>query len=209
MDTKIETSLPALLSADEIKLDQDSIKKTLTSLDQQVHMNAVQCLMHCEKHRDPSLMIRLLVEIIEKDKNGYRRQGLIAWMQYFSPMRLTKNAINLSGKDEHGKEQAFNVEKAMKTPFWVLTKEVAVIKPIYQQGVLAAINKAVKDLEESILNTDENGQPVDKARPFFKGKNQAVLLNFATEVKKLGASIPADLTLDIDKAQKKQAELAA
>lgn len=95
MNAIVESKLPKLLSADEIKLDQDSIKKTLTALDQQIHLNAVQCLMHCEKHRDTSLMVRLLVEIIDGDTTGYRRQGLIAWMKYFSPMRLSGKTLSL------------------------------------------------------------------------------------------------------------------
>ena len=210
MNAIVESKLPKLLSADEIKLDQDSIKKTLTALDQQIHLNAVQCLMHCEKHRDTSLMVRLLVEIIDADTTGYRRQGLIAWMKYFSPMRLSGKTINMSGKGDDGKEQPFNLEAALKTPFWQLTRETPnVLRPMYQQGVIGAINKAIKDFEEAVANTNEKGEPIDKERPFFKGKNSAVLINFATEVKKLEAIIPADSTKDIDKAQKKQAQLAA
>ncbi len=209
MNAIVESKLPKLLSADEIKLDQDSIKKTLTALDQQIHLNAVQCLMHCEKHRDTSLMVRLLVEIIDADTTGYRRQGLIAWMKYFSPMRLSGKTINMSGKGDDEKEQPFNLEAALKTPFWQLTRETPnVLRPMYQQGVIGAINKAIKDFEEAVANT-KDGQPIDKERPFFKGKNSAVLINFATEVKKLEAIIPADSTKDIDKAQQKQAQAAA
>lgn len=213
MSAKVEmtsTALPALLSADEIKLDQDSIKKTLNSLDRQIHMNAVQCLMHCEKHRDTSLMVRLLVEIIDGDTTGYRRQGLIAWMKYFSPLRLAGKTINMSGKDpETDKEQAFNLETALKTPFWQLTREApAVLRPMYQQGVIGAIQKAIKDFEDAVANTTDKGEPIDKERPFYKGKNAPVLINFATEVKKLAVIVPSDSTQDIDKAQKKQVQAA-
>lgn len=214
MNAKVElaansSALPALLTADEIKLDQDSIKKSLTALDQQIHLNAVQCLMHCEKHRDTSLMVRLLVEIIDGDTTGYRRQGLIAWMKYFSPLRLSGKTINMSGKGEDEKEQPFNLEMALKTPFWRLTKEgPAVLRPLYQQGVIGAINKAIKDFEEAVANTNDQGEPIDKERPFYKGKNAATVINFTTEVKKLAVIVPADSTQDIDKAQKKQAQAA-
>jgi hypothetical protein len=207
---KIE--LPKLLSSDEIKLDQDSIKKSLTALDLQVHNNAVQCLMHCMEHRDTSLMVRLLTEIIDADTTGYRRQGLIAWMKYFSPMRLSGKTVNMSGKvDKDGKsvEQPFDVEKAYATPFWKLTREApAILRPIYQQGVLGAINKAIRDFEEAVANTNDKGEPIDKERPFYKGKNAPTLVNFATEVKKLAAIVPSDSTKDVDTAQKKQAEIA-
>jgi len=211
MSVKIE--LPKLLSSDEIKLDQDSIRKNLTALDLQIHNNAVQCLMHCEQHRDTSLMVRLLTEIIDADTTGYRRQGLIAWMKYFSPMRLSGKTINMSGKVEvEGKsvEQPFDCQKALATPFWKLTKEApAMLRPLYQQGILGAISKAIKDFEEAVANTTPEGQPIDKERPFYKGKNSAVISNFATEVKKLAAIVPADSTKDVDVAQKKQHELAA
>ena len=202
---KIE--LPKLLSVDEIKLDQDSIRKTLTALDQQIHMNAVQCLMHCAEFRDTSLMVRLLTEIIDGDTTGYRRQGLIAWMKYFSPMRLSGKTINMSGKID-GKEQAFHLEEAFKTPFWKLTREApAELRPMYQQGVLGSITNAIKQFEAAMENT-QNGQPIDKTKPYYKGKNADVLVNFANEVKKLAVIVPADSTKDIDQAQKKQAEAA-
>lgn len=203
---KIE--LPKLLSVEEIKADQDSIKKNLTELDQQIHLNALQCLMHCEQHRDTSLMVRLLMEIIDADTTGYRRQGLIAWMKYFSPMRLSGKTINMSGKTD-GKEQPFNLEEAFKTPFWKLTREApAMLRPMYQQGILGAINKAIKDFETALENTNEKGDPIDKTKPFYKGKNKDVLVNFSNEVKKLAVIVPADSTKDIDMAQKKQAEAA-
>ncbi len=211
--TKFE--LPKLLSSDEIKLDQDSIKKSLTALDQQVHLNAVQCLMHCHQHRDTSLMVRLLTEIIDADTTGYRRQGLIAWMKYFSPMRLSGKTINMGGKvldEATGKmvEQPFDLEKAMLTHFWKLTREApAQLKPIYQQGVMGSIQKAIKDFEDAVSNTNEAGEPINKDRPYYRGQNSAVLFNFATEVKKLAAIVPSDSTKDVDMAQKKQAELAA
>lgn len=211
-NAKIETmtSVPALLSADEIKLDQDSIKKTLNALDKQIHLNAVQCILHCEEHRDTSLMVRLLVEIIDADTTGYRRQGLIAWMKYFTPMRLSGKTINMSGKGDDEKELPFNIEAAYKTPFWKLVKEPEnKLRPMYQQGVIGAINKAIKDFEEAVANTNDKGEPIDKDKPFYKGKNSAVLINFAVEVKKLEAIIPADSTKDIDKAQQKQAQAAA
>lgn len=206
--------LPKLLTSDEIKLDQDSIKKNLTQLDQQIHLNAVQCIMHCEQHRDTSLMVRLLTEIIDADTTGYRRQGLIAWMKYFTPMRLSGKTINMSGKvmDEVKKgmvEQPFDCHTALLTPFWKLTRETPEqLRPIYQQGVLGAINKAIKDFEEAVANTNADGQPIDKSKPFYKGKHKDTISNFTVEVKKLAAIVPSDSTKDIDAAQKKQAELS-
>lgn len=205
MSKKIE--LPKLLSVDEIKLDQDSIRKNLTELDQQIHLNAVQCLMHCAEYRDTSLMVRLMTEIIDEDTTGYYRQGLIAWMKYFSPMRLSGKTINMSGKVD-GKEAPFNLEEALMTPFWKLVRQAPPeLRPMYQQGVLGSITNAIKQFEAAMENT-ANGQPIDKTKPFFRGKNAEVLVNFTNEVKKLAVIVPADSTKDTDKAQQKQAEAA-
>ena len=213
-DTNNIVALPALKTPDEIKHDQDVIRKTLTGLDQDIHQNAIQCMLHCEKHRDTSLMVRLLVDIIDQDTTGYRRQGLIAWMKYYTPMRLKGKTIDMSGKVEgpDGKfvEQPFNIEDAFKTPFWKLVKEgPSVLRPMYQQGVMGAITRAIKSFEDAVANTDKDGQPINKDKPFYKGKHQDTLQTFLTEVKKLSVVIPADPTLDIDKAQQKQREAAA
>jgi len=214
--SKSETSLPALLSSDEIKLGQDVIRKNLTELDRLVHENAVQCLMHCEKHRDTSLMVRLLVEIIDGDTTGYRRQGLIAWMKHFSPMRLTGKTINMSGRlmdpadPEKTIEQPFHLEEALKTPFWKLTREgEAILRPMYQQGVVGAIQRAIKQFEDAVANTNADGKPIDVSKPFYRGKNAETVINFTTEIKKLAAVVPSDSTKDIDKAKEKQAEQQA
>lgn len=209
MVAKAEFKLPELLSSDEIKQDQDGIRKDLTGLDQRVHLNAIQCLMHCEKHRDTSLMVRLLMEIIDGDTTGYRRQGLIAWMKYYTPMRLKGKTIDMSGKkvvNNKEVEHPFDVETAARTPFWKLTREApAELRPMYQQGIMSAVDRAVKQFEDAVANTGENGQPIDKTKPFYKGKNKESLTLFAQEVKKLKAVIPSDPTKDIDEAMRKQA----
>lgn len=212
MVAKVEFKLPELLSADEIKLDQDGIGKDLRSLDARIHANAVQCLMHCEKHRDTSLMVRLLTEIIDGDTTGYRRQGIIAWMKYYSPMRLKGKTIDMSGRKViEGKsvEHPFDVEMALKTPFWKLTREApAELRPMYQQGVMSAVDRAIKQFEDAVANTGPDGNPIDKTKPFYRGKNKESLVLFSQEVKKLKAVIPSDSTKDVDDAMRKQAEAA-
>lgn len=206
-----KVKLPELKSVDEIKADQDTIKTTLTSLDQMIHDNMVQCLLHCQKHRDSTLMVRLLVDVVEQDANGYRRQGMIAWMRYFSPMRLSGKVIKLSGKDEKtGKEQAFDIEGAVSTPFWKLTREgPAILKPQYQDNYLGAINRVIKSFQQAVANTNDKGLPIDETKPFYSGKHTDTMNAFMVQVKQLEAVIPLDDTKDVQQAQKKQAEKAA
>jgi len=202
--------LPALKTVDEIKADQDTIKVNLTALDEMIHANMVQCLMHCAKHRDTSLMVRLMLEVVDGDNSGYRRQGMIAWMKYFSPMRLSGKTIKLTGKDDKtGKEQSFNLEDAARTPFWKLTREGApILRPIYQDGPLGAINRAIRDFQKAVANTNDKGLPIDESKPFYDGKNVETMSQFMVEVKKLEAVIPVDDTKDVRTAQKKQAMAA-
>ena len=205
--------LPKIWSPEEIKKDQDQIKASLSALDNQVHHNAVQCLIHAEKHGDTSLMVRLLTDIIDEDKTGYRRQGLIAWMKHFSPMRLSGKTINLSGtvetKDGNIVRQTFDTKGAWNNPFWTMFKEQGeVLKPFYQQSFLSQVERAIKAMEEAISNT-QDGKPINPEKPFFKGKHADTILNFAVEVKKLKAIIPSDSTMEEDRAKRKAMEQAA
>lgn len=196
-DAKIE--LPELLSPAEIKKDQDGIRRTLTKLDAQIHANAIQCMLHCEKHRDTSLMRRLLVDIIDA-KSGYRRQGLIAWMRQYSPMELSGDTINLSGMKD-GKERPFDVQKAAETPFWSLTREIAVVRPIYQESVLNKIEAAVREFKKAYENTGEDGKPKDASKPFYDGTHLDKVVDFFEQVEKLKGTIPADATREVRQAQ--------
>lgn len=200
--------LPKLKPVDEIKHDQDVIGKNLGELDRMIHDNMIQCYMHCAQHRDTSLMVRLMNDIIVKDKNGYRRQGIIAHMKYFTPMRLSGNTIKLSGKDEKtGKEADFRLEQAAQTPFWELTTEgPAILKPMYQDGTLGMINRAIASFQKAVANTNEQGLPIDPTKPFYSGKNLDAMNNFVVSVKQLEAVIPIDDTKERVEAQRKQAE---
>jgi hypothetical protein len=88
--TEVTDIALVLLEKGAIKSDQDGIRVSLKDLDKRIHMNAVQCLLHAEKHGDTSLMRRLLVDIIDA-KSGYRRQGIIAWMKEFSPTEYRRH----------------------------------------------------------------------------------------------------------------------
>jgi len=192
--TKLE-----IMSSDIIRKTQDAIRKSLVGLDQAIHDNAVQCMLHAQEHGDTSLMRRLLVEIIDA-KTGYRRQGLIVWMRTFTPMELTKDNINLSGVDAQGEKRAWRIEEAHETPFWSLNAADEVVKPMFQDTWLGKINAATKEFRAAAQNT-LNGKPIDPTKPFYDGVGTDKIMSFFDEVEKLKANIPADSTKDVRKAQ--------
>lgn len=222
-----------LLDVDAIKKDQDSIKRSLTRLDMAIHANAVQCLMHAQKHGDTSLMRRLLVDIIDA-KTGYRRQGLINWVRKFSPMELKGDTINLSGtlddagraslikqfpdvdqsKLVTGEKRPFLVHEANNTPFWTdADNNERVVKPVWRDNLLAKVNSAEKEFRAAWENTTKDGKAVDPTKPFFDGVHGDKVVSFFDEVAKLREALPKDATREVRQAQadlaKAEAQMAA
>lgn len=193
-----------LMPKDQIKAGQDKIRKTIVSLDMEVHANAVQCLMHAEKHGDTSLMTRLLMEILD-DKTGYRRQGLIAWMRSFSPMELSGKTINLTGMID-GKKRPFLIEKANETPFYAARQFAErPVKPIWQDTLLSKWDSMVKEFEACMENTVD-GKPVDPKKPFYDGLHSAQILDFINKGKEMRLSIPQDATREVRQTQARIAQ---
>lgn len=166
-------ALPALLEKTVIKKDQDGIRASLIKLDAKIHANAVQCLMHAEKHGDTSLMRRLLVDIVDA-KSGYRRQGLIAWMRQFSPMELKGDNITLSGTI-NGERRPFKVDEANVTPFTSLAsaREMLAVRPVFRDNLTSKVERAIKEYRAAVANTIiEPGKPPapkDIKLPFYDG----------------------------------------
>ena len=163
--------MPSLLEKAVIKKDQDGIRVSLIKLDARIHANAVQCLMHAEKHGDTSLMRRLLVDIVDA-KSGYRRQGVIGWMRMFSPMELKGDVINLSGVDKDGNKRPWKIEEANRTPFTsIRALDEKVGKPVYRDALTAKIALSIKEFKAAAENTSPDGKPIDKTKPFYDGVN--------------------------------------
>ena len=198
-NTVTETAIAlVLMDKDVIKAGQDAIKVSMTSLDLAVHANAVQCLMHAEKHGDTSLMTRLLMDILD-DKTGYRRQGLIMWVRAFSPMELNGKKITLTGMSEDGKtKRPFLIEKANATPFYSAPRfNSEIAKPVFQDTLLAKWDTLVREFEAAWSNTQTvNGKPVaiDPKKPFYDGVNSAQILEFVSKGKELRGEVKSDDT---------------
>lgn len=167
------TSKLELLGKDVIKSNQDMIRVSLTKLDAWIHANAVQCLLHAEKHGDTSLFRRLLIDIVEPE-SGYRRQALIAWMRRFSPMELHGDVIKLTGTI-NGEPIPWDVATANMTPFRKIPEfdEKIAWKPVFKGGIVGRIEKALKDYRASVENTKiVEGKvvgPIDPKKPYYSG----------------------------------------
>lgn len=200
-----------LLAVADIKKAQDGIRTALVSLDTEIHANAVQCLMHAEKHNDTSLMRRLLVDIIDT-KTGYRRQGLINWMRKWSPLELAKDSINMSGTDFAGNKRPFKIEEANATPFWLdadNNEKVAV--PMYQKNLFTKLTSAADAFRDAVANT-KDGKPIDPTKAFYPGKYTDEIGDFLfrMEIDVAGLAVKCkDDTEAVAKAHAKQAKVAA
>jgi len=189
-----------LWTKEAIKADQDKIRSNLVSLDKAIHVNAVQCLLHAEKHGDTSLMRRLLIEVVDA-KTGYRRQGLINWMRKHSPMELKGDIINLSGTDAQGNKRPFKLDEADKKPFWTDSDNAErVVKPVYRDNVMSKVNSAIREFKAAIANT-VNGQPIDPTKPHFDGIHADKVVDFFEQVEKLANGLPKDETRVVRQAQ--------
>lgn len=211
----VKLVIPELLPREEIKKGQESIRRRLTNLDTDIRANALQCLIHASVHRDTSLMRRLVVDVLDAvdGKNGYRVKGLIAWIRAFSPIELKGKDMNLSGRLtaggkaaliekfpgvelEHsmvvGEERPFLIEQAMMTPLWDVSREVALVKPVFRDTLMSGINSAMKNFRNAMDNTDENGKPIDPDKPYFNGVQSEKVVDFFAQVERLQSQLPKD-----------------
>lgn len=207
--------MPELLAKDVIKKDQDGIRVSLVKLDVAIHANAVQCLMHAEKHGDTSLMRRLLIDIVD-DKSGYRRQGLIAWMRRFSPMELRGDVIKLTGTI-NGEPIPFDVATANITPFTSIPEfaEKVEWRPQFKDGFVGKIERALRDYRSAVENTKiENGRvvgPIDPKKPYYEGIHLEKMDQIFDEISAASAKFEtfSDDTATVHAARKQRAEAEA
>lgn len=204
--TEKGTKLPHMLSSDEIKKGQDVIKKTFTGVFNDIHFNAVQCMMHAEKHGDTSLMTRLLMDCQLKE-NGFRLQGLIMWMREFSPMELHKNVIKLDGMKD-GLKRPWRIAEAHATPFAKSKRFDTEVVPIFRDTLLSPLRKSIKDFKAAIENTKDDGEPVNPSKPHYSGVHRDKVEKFYAELENMlmGVGSFADNSRDFYLAQKAMAE---
>lgn len=199
--------VPVLLPTGEIKHEQDDMRKGQLSMDRRVHNNAIQCMLHAQKHGDISLMRRLLVDTL--GNSGFRAQGLINWMRLYTPMELKGKDMNLSGTDGKGHRRQWRILEADANPFWTDPRnDEKVAKPVFQDTLLSPFQRGIKGILEAVENT-VNGQPVNPKKPYFDGIYSDKLVDFAEKAKALIAEVPADDTVIVRRARAERARLDA
>lgn len=224
----INVALPGgslvLMDKETIKSEQDKIKVNLANVDQSIHENMIQCLLHAKEHGDTSLARRLLIDTLDGKNTGYRVQGLINAMRKFSPLELKEDNINLSGTmteaqavalmkafpELDGKlaagKRPFLIEQFAKTYFWKDSdnnERVAV--PVYQETMVSPILRVVKDFDLAMENT-VNGKPVNAAKKFYDGIHADQVAEAMSKIKEIINSLPKDSTWAVRKAQQEIAE---
>lgn len=201
------TTKPVLIASAAILAAQDGIRTTIVKLDQSIHDNAVQCLLHAEKHGDTSLMRRLLVDILDV-KTGYRRQGLINWMRKHSPMELSGKDINLKGVDQLGNKRPFLIAEANLTPFWLDNANAEqVARPVFQGNLISKIAAAVREFKALRDNTDAQGSPKDPTKPYLVTDNGSKLTSLIEGIEVQLAGVPEDFAERRFKAKLELAKL--
>lgn len=189
-----------LKDKDWIKRDQDGIKKSVVGLQQRIHANFIQCMLHAKEYGDTSLMARL-IESLGDTKSVVRVQALINSMRKYSPMELKGKTINLSGVDASGNKRPWKIDEADQKPFWTdRDNREMVVKPVFRQNVLGKFDAGAREFRKAWENTSD-GQPIDPTKPFYDGIHGDKVLDFLTEVGKLQANLGKDATQEVRKMQ--------
>lgn len=113
------TNLPAVVNDDEA---QERFTKRLKTFEKSINTSksAIReaseiALQHFEKHGDTSLLQRCLDSVETHGKNFVRVAALKMWMRDHSPLTMVDGKLV---KDVSEDANKFNIEAALKTPFW-------------------------------------------------------------------------------------------
>jgi len=119
-----------------------SIAKRGKSLDKDVHIAAVSCLIHADKHGDVTLATRLVEALPSQARKNPLRDWFLAYGKF--------------GYDQKNKAFTYNADtetltqEAMETPFWEFKPE-AVYVPF---DINEALNKIIAKAEKAMNNGD-------------------------------------------------------
>lgn len=133
----VPVQIKILTGADTIKAAIASINKRGKAFDKDVHIAAVSCLVHADKHGD----ITLANKLIEALPASQRKNALRDWFLAFGKFNY----------DAQNKVFTFNGEattqaaEAINTPFWEFKPE-AVYVPF---NAVAFLNSAIKRVENA------------------------------------------------------------
>lgn len=130
--------------AKQIELAIKSIQARGSKLAKDIHITAVSCLAHIEKHGDITLLNRLIMAL----PSGWRSNAVKAWAEEFGKV----NYDNKSKAFVYDKAKKSNIEGAIS-----ISPEEFKPEPEYKpMDLLAEIAKLIKKAEERVNSENDN-----------------------------------------------------
>ncbi len=135
-----------------------SIAKRAAKLDVDIHIAAIQCMLHAQKHGDVTLMDSLVNSL----GKSHRKLGLMIWVTGFSPIAWNGDGKVGLLKAETKKFVAFDIEGADETPFWMYepSNEATKQGPLSLEALQAIINRMAKRIDKAELEGRIEGDVV-------------------------------------------------
>lgn len=136
-----------LLKGEAIGRKLKSVIRSAKTLQENIHLLLCSALDHCRAHGDPIYLNRVMHEL----PDGQRKAAMAAWCREFGPLNVNgdfKVTVIPTEKREERKAPDWNVEGAIKTPYYVLNKKDKDFTPM-------DLTKVIKSLE-SRRTRDEN-----------------------------------------------------
>lgn len=127
-----------------------SIAKRAAKLDVDIHIAAIQCMLHAQEHGDVTLIDRLVNSL----GKSHRKLGLMIWVTGFSPIAWNGDGkVGLLKEGVNKTFVPFNIEGADETPFWAYEPSNEAIKagPVTLEKLMAVINQMSKRIDKAEL----------------------------------------------------------
>lgn len=158
----------AILEAKAVNARIDAFQKSGKELDTEVHILAVSCLFHAEKHGDNTLATRL----VHAMPGAGRTKALIYWFTVFGALKWSKDdkGVEKFLKDD---KRTYRLEEAENTPFYSYTKEKNP-KPFSLEDIIKSVQGKLKKAAE------EGKLSVDSLNAFVKGMEGVVAQTYLT-----------------------------
>jgi hypothetical protein len=147
MATKKPKGFAMIVGAELINKEIASIRKSVGTLENKIHVAAVSCLAHAGEHGDVTLM-RNLVAALGKSQ---RKNALLDWAQAFGKFVYNETTKEL----DYCKTNNTDIDGAIASPFWEFKPEQA-----YQQFDMAAALAALLKKAEKAAQSDKQAVPV-------------------------------------------------
>lgn len=180
-----------LMASKAIAAGVAGVIKRSASLGADIHLYAVQALLHAEKHGDPCYIDRLVTGLHAAN----RPVALKTWVQQYSPIRWNGDGkCGLLPKDAKG-YTPFDVEGANAHPYYEQVERVG--QPLTLMQLLAMVQRAAS----KTASYEEKGE-------IAEGENVVLMRNFSERLTKLVDETKAKAEQPVSDAAKTTANIA-